>query len=357
MEVRIKRRSTKVIHVGGAAIGGRHPVSIQSMTKTDTRDVRGTVNQIKKLARAGCEIVRVAVPDSESCRVLPQIKRSIQIPLIADIHFDWKLAVRSIENGVDGIRINPGNIGGKKEIRAIITAAAKRKTAVRIGVNSGSLDKKWIRRYKGITAAGLVNSALEYVRFIEDLGFGQIKISIKSPDIRLTIAACREISKKTSYPLHIGLTEAGPVTNSAVRSSIVLGTLLMEGIGDTIRVSVTGSPETEVLIAREILQTLGLRSFGPQIISCPTCSRCQVDLIKIVDDFKKKTAGSVPGGINGRQKVAIMGCVVNGPGEARDADIGIACGLKNGVLFKKGKPIGKVAETKIVDTLIREMGG
>jgi len=355
MEGGIKRRVTKVIDVGGVPVGGRNPITIQSMTKTDTRDVRNTVNQIRKLTRAGCEIIRVAVPDDESCRALPRIIKSIHIPLIADIHFNPKLAVGSIEGGAGGVRINPGNIGGKKEIREIVKAAAERKAVIRIGVNSGSLPKKWIRRYKGVTPAGLVGSALEWVKMFEDAGFRRLKISIKSPDIRHTINAYRAIAERTKYPLHIGLTEAGPMMESAVRSSIALGTLLMEGIGDTIRISVTGDPVSEVLIAREILQTLGLRSFGPTIISCPTCARCCVDLVKIVAEFRKKAKGMSGKGKAPGKKVAIMGCVVNGPGEARDADIGIACGVKDGVLFKKGKLMGRVPEKEIVDTLIKEM--
>lgn len=332
---KIKRHKTKVIHVGNVAIGGSNPISIQSMTKTDTRDVASTVKQIHELEELGCEIIRVSVPDTESADALPRIIKEIRIPLIADIHFNWRLAVKSIENGASGIRINPGNM---KELGEIVSAAKERNIPIRIGVNSGSVDKK----------KTLVGSALEYVKRIEDMGFNQLKISVKAPDIWRTIEAYRLIAKKTNYPLHIGVTEAGPLVESAVRSSIALGTLLMEGIGDTIRVSVTGQPHSEVLIAKEILQGLGLRRFGPEIISCPTCARCDVDLIKIVNELKNQLLTSP-------QKVAVMGCVVNGPGEARDADIGVACGKGSAVLFKKGRPVRKIAEREIVSVLSGEL--
>lgn len=332
---KIKRHKTKVIHVGNVAIGGSSPISIQSMTKTDTRDVASTVKQIHELEELGCEIIRVSVPDMESASALSKIIKEIKIPLIADIHFNWRLAVKSVENGASGIRINPGNM---KELGEIVSAAKERNIPIRIGVNSGSVDKK----------KTLVGSALEYVKRIEDLGFNQLKISVKAPSIWRTIEAYRLIAKKTNYPLHIGVTEAGPLVESAVRSSIALGTLLMEGIGDTIRVSVTGEPHSEVLIAKEILQGLGLRRFGPEIISCPTCARCDVDLIKIVNELKNQLLTSP-------QKVAVMGCVVNGPGEARDADIGVACGKGSAVLFKKGKPVRKIAEREIVSVLLGEL--
>lgn len=329
------RRKTKVIHIGSVAIGGKNPVSIQSMTKTDTRDVSATVKQIHELEDLGCEIIRVAVPDIESADALPLIIKEIRIPLIADIQFNWRLAVKSIENGSHGIRINPGNM---KELRGIIAAAKERNIPIRIGVNTGSLDKK----------KTLVGCALEYIKRIEDMGFNQLKISVKAPDIRRTIEAYRLLSKKTRYPLHIGVTEAGPLVESATRSGIALGTLLMEGIGDTMRVSVTGEPHSEVVIAKEILQSLGLRRFGPEIISCPTCARCEVDLIKIVNELKDQMS-------NLPRKVAVMGCVVNGPGEARDADIGVACGKDSAVLFKKGKAVRRIEEEDIVKTLVDEM--
>lgn len=339
---KIKRHKTKVIHVGNVAIGGNHPISIQSMTKTDTRDVSATVKQIQELEALGCEIIRVAVPDMDSAEALPSIIKEIKIPLIADIHFNWRLAVKSIENGASGIRINPGNM---RELREIVSAAKERNVPIRIGVNSGSLDKK----------KTLVGSALEYIKRIEDMDFNQLKISVKAPDIWRTIEAYRLITKKTSYPLHIGVTEAGPLVESAVRSSIALGTLLMEGIGDTIRVSVTGEPHSEVLIAKEILQSIGLRRFGPEIISCPTCARCDVDLIKIVTDLKGKLLTVNSKLLTSPLKVAVMGCIVNGPGEAKDATLGVACGKGSAVLFKKGKPVKRVDERNIAKALIDEM--
>lgn len=328
------RRRTRVIHVGNVGIGGDNPIRIQSMTKTDTRDINTTIRQIHELECLGCEIIRVAVPDQESVDALPLILKEIHIPLIADIHFDWHLAVKAIEKGVHGIRINPGNLK-QKDLGQIVDVAKQRNIPIRIGVNSGSLEK-------GKT---LVGSALEYVKRIESLGYTQLKISVKAPDISRTIEAYQEISRNVDYPLHIGLTEAGPLVESAVRSSIAIGTLLMEGIGDTIRVSVTGPPHDEVLIAKEILQSLGLRRFGPQIISCPTCARCKVDLIRIVEELKDKLP-QVP------KKVAIMGCVVNGPGEARDADIGIAFGNGAGVLFKNGRVLKRVSANDSVGALV-----
>lgn len=343
-KIKIKRKKTKIIHIGGAAVGGANPISIQSMTKTDTKDVSATVKQIHELENLGCEIIRVAVPDMESAESLPQIIKKIHIPLIADIHFNWRLAVKSIEAGAHGIRINPGNM---KELREIVNAAKERNVPIRIGVNSGSLDKK----YKKVNPEALVDSAMEYIKRIEDMGFTKLKISVKAPSIFRTIEAYRLLSKKTRYPLHIGVTEAGPLVESAVRSSIALGTLLMEGIGDTMRVSVTGEPHSEIIIAKEILQSLGLRKFGPEIISCPTCARCDVDLINIVEEVKKK----IPHNGSKVKSIAIMGCVVNGPGEAKDAAIGVACGKGSAVLFKNGKPVQKIKETEILDTLIKEI--
>jgi len=349
-------KRTKKIYLGKVPIGGGSPVSIQSMTKTDTVDTSSTVRQIHQLERAGCEIIRVSVPDMQSADALPAIIKRINIPLVADIHFNWRLAVRSIENGASGVRINPGNIGGKKAVKEIVNAARSRAVPIRIGVNSGSLERKWKKKYNGITPAGLVASTLEYIKMIEDTGYRQIKVSIKTPDIRDTISCYRMISKKTRYPLHIGVTEAGPLTESAVRSSIVIGTLLMEGIGDTIRISVTGDPCTEVAIAKEILQSLAVRTFGPHIISCPTCARCKVDLIKIVKNLKRRISSTAASGIPlAFLKVAVMGCIVNGPGEAEDADIGIACGKAGGVLFKKGRPVAKIKEKDIAGRLLKEL--
>lgn len=346
-----ERRKTKVINVGGVTIGGRNPISIQSMTKTDTKDAVATIKQIHQLEDLGCEIIRVAVPDIESANNLPKIIKNIKIPLIADIHFDWRLAVLSMQKGSNGIRINPGNIGGIDGIKEIIKVADKKNISVRIGVNSGSLDKKWLKKCKGVTPEALVGSALDYIKLFERLGFNKLKISLKAPDVTRTIQAYRLISKKVNYPLHAGVTEAGPLVESAVRSSIAIGALLMDGIGDTIRVSVTGDPRNEVIIAKEILQSLGIRNFGPQIISCPTCGRCKVDLIKIVEEFKDRlSAIRYP---LSAVKIAIMGCVVNGPGEAKEADIGVACGRGNAVLFRKGNIIKTIPEKEIVSALFK----
>lgn len=334
------------------AIGGRAPISIQSMTKSDTKDVKAVIKEIHKLEKTGCEIVRVSTPDIASVNVLPSIIKEINIPLIADIHFDWRLAIKAIEKGVNGIRVNPGNVGERRKIKEIVKAARSRNVVIRVGVNSGSISDKWIKKSGGITSSALVGSALEYVKIIEDTGYTQIKISIKAPDIQRTVSAYRLISKKTSYPLHIGVTEAGPPLESTVRSSIALGILLAEGIGDTVRVSVTGPSLLEIIIAKEILQSLGLRSFGPSITSCPTCARCKVNLFKIVNNLKKRLQTAPP---DLATKVAVMGCVVNGPGEAKEADIGIACGMKSGMLFLKGKPIRRVPEKDMVDVLMEHI--
>lgn len=346
--MKINRRKTKVIYLGRVAVGGSNPISIQSMTNTDTANVWATVRQIHELEELGCEIIRVAVPDVGSVDALPEIMGKINIPLVADIHFDWELAVKAIEKGVSGIRINPGNIGGIENLAKIVKSAKKRKVPIRIGVNSGSLGKKWIKKYKGITSRALVSSALEYIKMIEGMGFNKLKISLKAPDIERTIDANRLISKKVQYPLHIGITEAGLLIQSAVKSGMALGTLLMEGIGDTMRVSITGNPHSEVIVAKEILQNLGLRKFGPQIVSCPTCARCKVNLYQIVKEVDR----ALPGIKTKVKSIAIMGCVVNGPGEAKESDIGIACGRGSGVLFKKGRPVRRVAERNIVKVLI-----
>lgn len=350
------RKKTKVIYLGKVPIGGNNPVTIQSMTKSDTGDLKKVLKEIHGLEKIGCEIIRVSVPDIKSADNLSEIIKNIGIPLIADIHFNSDLAIQAIQNGVHGIRINPGNIGGRKKIKEIIAAANERKTVIRVGVNSGSLDTKWINKYKGITVKALVASAVEYTKIIEDLGCTDLKISIKAPDIKRTIESYRLLSKKLNYPLHIGVTEAGPVIESAVRSSIALGTLLMEGIGDTLRVSVTGDSKKEVIIAKEILQSLGIRQLGPQIISCPTCARCKVDLPKIVNELRRKLLTVRCKKCCLPFKVAVMGCVVNGPGEAKEADIGIAFGTKYGVLFKKGKPTNhKINQKNAVSVLLNEL--
>jgi (E)-4-hydroxy-3-methylbut-2-enyl-diphosphate synthase len=345
----IKRRKTKQINLGSVSIGGDAPVVVQSMTNTDTRDVKATVAQIKALEQAGCEIIRVAVPDKKAADALSAIKKKINSPLIADIHFDYRLALDAIRQGVDGIRINPGNIASDK-ISAIINEAKKHKTVIRIGVNSGSLQKDLLAKYGGVTADALVESALQNIRYFEDNDFYLIKLSLKSSDVSTMIEAYRAISAKTDYPLHLGVTEAGSLVNAAIKSAVGIGMLLYEGIGDTIRVSVTGNPVSEIPLAYGILRALNIRKVGPEIISCPTCGRCEIDLLKLTDKIEKALAGEKE-----YLKVALMGCVVNGPGEAADADIGIAGGKGQGIIFKKGKPFKKVKEKDFVQALIKEI--
>ncbi len=345
----IKRRKTRQIVLGGLPVGGNAPVSVQSMTNTDTRDVKTTVAQIKALEKAGCEIIRVAVPDKKAAEKIAAIKKKINLPLIADIHFDDRLALEAIGQGADGIRINPGNIKPDK-VSAIIRAAKKRKTVIRIGVNSGSLQKELLLKYGGATAPALVESAMQYIRFFEDHDFGLIKLSLKSSDVPTMIEAYRAISAKTDYPLHLGVTEAGTLVSAAIKSAVGIGTLLFEGIGDTIRVSVTGDPVSEIPLAYGILRALNIRKVGPDIVSCPTCGRCEIDLLKLSAKIEKALAGEKE-----YLKIALMGCVVNGPGEAADADIGIAGGKGQGFLFKKGKPLKKVKEKDFARVLLKEI--
>ncbi len=349
MEAEIKRKKTRPVFVGNAKVGGDAPVVVQSMTCTDTRDVRATVRQIRKLEKAGCEIARVAVPDETAAAVLSEIKAGIRIPLIADIHFNHRLALMAIDQGVDGLRINPGNIERQK-IREIVKAAISSGAAIRIGINAGSLEKKLYAKYGAPTADALVESAMNTVAFFEDMGFTSIKLSLKSSDVVSMINAYRAVSKKTRYPLHLGVTEAGSLMNAAIKSSIGIGALLHDGIGDTIRVSITGDPVKEIGVAYGILRALGIRKIGPDIISCPTCGRCEIDLFKLVKEVEKKVAG-----MKGYLKIALMGCVVNGPGEAAEADIGIAGGRKVGMLFKKGKIVRKVKEEDFVKVLLDEI--
>jgi (E)-4-hydroxy-3-methylbut-2-enyl-diphosphate synthase len=345
----IKRRKTKQINLGSVSIGGDAPVVVQSMTNTDTRDIKATVAQIKSLEKAGCEVIRVAVPDKKAADALAAIKKKTNSPLIADIHFDYRLALDAIRQGVDGIRINPGNIA-KEKISEIIKEAKKRKTVIRIGVNSGSLQKDLLAKYGGVTADALVESALQNIRYFEDNDFDLIKLSLKASDVSTMIGAYRAISAKTDYPLHLGVTEAGSLVNAAIKSAIGIGTLLYEGIGDTIRVSVTGDPVSEIPLVYGILRALNIRKVGPEIISCPTCGRCEIDLLKLTDKIEKALTGEKE-----YLKVALMGCVVNGPGEAADADIGIAGGKGQGIIFKKGKPFTKVKEKDFVQALIKEI--
>ncbi len=344
--------NTKKIKIGDIHIGGGEPILIQSMTKTKTQDVKSTVDQIKQLEEAGCDIIRLAVPDMEAAEAIGQIKKQIDIPLVADIHFDYRLAIKSIENGANKIRINPGNIGDIERVRMIVDAAKSYKVPIRIGINSGSLEKDLLATYGGPTVEALVESALRNIRLLEDMDFNDIVISIKSSDVKKTIQSYIEISKKTNYPLHIGVTEAGTIKTGTIKSSIGIGTLLYHSIGDTIRVSLTDSPIEEVLVAKEILSGLNLVQKGIEIISCPTCGRCNVNLVRIIESIQDKLSKIKT---NKKIKVAVMGCAVNGPGEARDADLGIAGGTGEYLLFVKGQTIKKVNQDNVAEELIREV--
>ena len=344
------RKNTRVINIGNVAIGGNNPIAIQSMCNTKTDDVKATVEQIIRLERAGCEIIRVAVPDIAAAKAIADIKKEVHIPIVADIHFDYRLAIASIENGADKIRINPGNIGSYENVKAVIDAAKERNIPIRVGVNSGSLEKNIIARYGHVTAEGIVESALDKVHIIEDAGYDNIVISIKSSDVPMCIKAHELISNATDYPLHIGITESGTVYNGTVKSSVGLGIILYEGIGDTIRVSLTGDPVQEVLCAKRILKTLGLRTGGIEVVSCPTCGRTRIDLIKLAEQVNELVQ-NYPLDI----KVAVMGCVVNGPGEAREADLGIAGGDGEGLLFKKGEILRKLPEEELLGALKSEL--
>ncbi|HOJ81168.1 MAG TPA: flavodoxin-dependent (E)-4-hydroxy-3-methylbut-2-enyl-diphosphate synthase [Clostridiales bacterium] len=347
---RIERKKTRKIRIGDIYIGGDAPVAVQSMTNTDTRDVSATVDQIKRLEEAGCDIVRVAVPDSEAAEALKRIRKSIRIPLVADIHFDYRLALASIENGADKIRINPGNIGGTEKVRKVVEAAKARGIPIRIGVNSGSLEKHILAKYGAATPQAMADSAMGHVRMLEDLGFHDIVISLKASNVPVTIESYRLMSAMTDYPLHIGVTEAGTLFSGMVKSAAGIGCLLAEGIGDTLRVSLTGDPVEEVRVGIEILKALDLRRTGVELISCPTCGRTRIDLVKIANEVEKRLAGcSKP------IKVAVVGCAVNGPGEAREADIGIAGGVGEALLFKKGRIIRKIPQEHIVDELLEEI--
>lgn len=344
------RDKTKIIQIGDRVIGGGNPILIQSMTNTKTEDVRATAQQIRKLTAAGCEIIRCAVPTMEAARALKEIKKEISIPLVADIHFDYKLALAAIENGADKIRINPGNIGNAERVKAVVDAAKERKIPIRVGVNSGSLEKNLVEKYHGVTAEGLVESALEKAGMIEDMGYDQLVISIKSSDVMMCARAHELIAKKTVYPLHVGITEAGTLLSGNIKSAIGLGLILSQGIGDTIRVSLTGDPEEEIKSAKLILRTLGLRTGGIEVVSCPTCGRTQIDLISLANQVENMVA-DIPLSL----KVAVMGCVVNGPGEAKEADLGIAGGIGEGLLIKKGQVIRKVPEDQLLSVLREEL--
>lgn len=344
------RDNTKVVQIGNKVIGGGNPILIQSMTNTRTSDVAATVAQIKRLEEAGCEIIRCTVPDIEAAKAIAQIKKQITIPLVADIHFDYKMAIAAMENGADKIRINPGNIGGHDKIKAVVDVAKERNIPIRVGVNSGSLEKELVEKYNGVTAKGLVESALDKVGIIRDLGYDNMVVSIKSSNVMMCYEAHKLLAEKCDLPLHVGITEAGTVFSGSLKSGVGLGLILNEGIGDTIRVSLTGDPVEEIKAAKVILRTLGLRKGGVEIVSCPTCGRTRIDLISLANQVETMVAG-----IDKNIKVAVMGCVVNGPGEAKEADIGIAGGDGCGVLIKKGEVIRKVQEEELLDALKEEI--
>ncbi|MDP2932107.1 MAG: flavodoxin-dependent (E)-4-hydroxy-3-methylbut-2-enyl-diphosphate synthase [Chloroflexota bacterium] len=343
-----QRRQSKPIQIGDVTVGGDAPIVVQSMTKTDTRDVMSTVRQVKELEEYGCEIIRVAVPDAEAARAIADIRKGISIPLIADIHFDYRLALLALEAGADGLRLNPGNISEPDKVKAVVKAAKERSVPIRIGVNAGSLPKT--ANSKLTIVQRMVNTALKQVKLLESLDFDLIKVSLKAFDVPTTIAAYRDIAAKLPYPLHLGITEAGTPRTGIVRSAVGIGTLLYMGIGDTIRVSLTAHPREEVVAGYEILKSLDLRQHGPVLVSCPTCGRAEVDTIKLAEAVEKELLK-----INKPIKVAVMGCAVNGPGEAKDADVGIACGKARAILFKKGKKIGVVEEKDLLTALMREV--
>ena len=344
------RDHTKTVKIGDRVIGGGNPILIQSMTNTKTEDAAATAAQIHRLEAAGCEIIRCAVPTMEAAKALGEIKKQISIPLVADIHFDYRLAIAAIENGADKIRINPGNIGGADRVRAVVDAAKERGVPIRVGVNSGSLEKHLVEKYHGVTAEGIVESALDKVGMIEDCGYDNLVISIKSSDVLMCARAHELIAEKTAYPLHVGITEAGTLLSGNIKSAIGLTLILSKGIGDTIRVSLTGDPVEEVKSAKLILRTLGLRKGGIEVVSCPTCGRTRIDLIGLANQVEAMTA-DIPLDL----KVAVMGCVVNGPGEAKEADIGIAGGVGEGLLIKKGQVVRKVPEKELVNVLREEL--
>lgn len=342
--------NTKTVQIGDCLIGGKNPIAIQSMTNTKTEDVEATVEQILKLEAAGCQIVRCTVPNQKAAEAIRQIKKQIHIPLVADIHFDYRMAIAAMENGADKIRINPGNIGGKEKIEAVIAVAKERNIPIRVGVNSGSLEKELIEKYHGVTAEGLVESALDKINIIESFGYDNMVISIKSSDVMMCVKAHEMIAQRTNYPLHVGITESGTIFSGSIKSAIGLGIILNQGIGDTIRVSLTDDPVKEVEAAKIILKTLGLRKGGIEVVSCPTCGRTQIDLIGLATKVEEMTAN-----YDLNLKVAVMGCVVNGPGEAKEADLGIAGGDGCGVLIKKGEVIKKVEESQLLDALKYEL--
>ena len=345
-----ERRLSREVSVGSLKIGGNNPISIQSMTNTDTRDAKATIEQIKRLEEVGCDVVRIAVPDMEAAKNIGEIKKNVNIPVIADIHFDHRLALEAIDQGVDGVRINPGNIGSIEKVKMVVNKCKEKNLKIRIGVNGGSLEKELLEKYGSATAEALVESALGHVKILEDLDFCNIVISLKSSDIYKTIEAYELISKKVDYPLHIGITESGSVKKGTIKSSIGVGALLLKGIGDTIRISLTGDPTEEVIVGKEILRSLDLLNDKIKVISCPTCGRCNIDLISVVNEVEEKINK-----VDKDMTVAIMGCAVNGPGEAKEADIGIAGGKGEGLLFKKGEIIRKIKGDNLVEELLNEI--
>lgn len=346
----MERKDTKVVKIGDRIIGGKNPILIQSMTNTKTEDVKATVEQINRLAAAGCDIIRCAVPTMEAAEALTEIKKQIAIPLVADIHFDYRLAIAAMEHGADKIRINPGNIGSEERVQAVVDVAKERNIPIRVGVNSGSLEKDLVEKYHGVTAEGIVESALDKVHLIEDMGYDNLVISIKSSDVMMCVKAHELIAEQTNHPLHVGITEAGTIISGNIKSSIGLGLILNRGIGDTIRVSLTGDPLEEIKSAKLILRTLGLRKGGIEVVSCPTCGRTRINLIELANQVENMVA-DIPLDI----KVAVMGCVVNGPGEAKEADIGIAGGVGEGLIIKHGQIDRKVPENQLLSELRKEL--
>ncbi len=345
-----ERRKTRPVKIGDVSIGGGAPIVVQSMTKTHTKDIEGTVEQIKRLEKAGCEVVRLAVPDRESVEALGKIKKRVAVPLVADIHFDHRLALASLDKGADALRINPGNIGAKVKVREVVQAAKDHAVPIRIGVNSGSLEKNLLRKYGKTTAEAMVESALRHVRILEDMDFQEIKVSLKAPDVFRTVKAYQLLAEEVDYPFHAGITESGSLIPGSIRSSVGLALLLSQGLVDTVRVSLTAPPEEEVRVAFLILSSLGLRSYGPNIVSCPICGRCEVDLMNIAQEIEKRLAT-----VKSEIHLAIMGCMVNGPGEAKEAEIGLACGRGKGVLFKEGKVYRQLKEKEIIPEFVKEV--
>lgn len=344
------RKQKRIVNIGGVKIGGDNPVAIQSMCNTDTRDVKATVNQIHELENAGCEIIRVAVPDMVAAKAVADIKKQIHIPLVVDIHFDYRLALECMKNGADKVRINPGNIGDRDRVKQVVEMAKEREIPIRIGVNGGSLERELLQKYGGVTADALVESAMGHVAILDELNFNNVVVSIKISDVSKMLCAYRKFNEISDIPLHIGVTESGTLKGGTIKSAVGIGALLAEGIGDTIRVSLTANPVEEIYAAYDIQKVLGMRKTGAEIVSCPTCGRTQLDLISIANEVEKRAAN-----IDKPIKIAVMGCAVNGPGEAREADIGIAGGKGEGLIFKKGEIIKKVPQDRLVDELMKEI--